>query len=120
MQVGVSANTLSQKFNHLEENMSTIARVLSASVIAGGAMIFAGSTQASAACKTHSHSSTGSASGIQYLASVSAKYAWKSAVASHDGVSYSIWSLAKNKSVSCKKSGANTTWVCTAKGQPCN
>lgn len=101
--------------------MSSIARTLSAALLAGGALIAAGTTAANAGtCKGHSHPTAGSSSAIQYLASVSAKYAWKSAVASHDGGAYDTWGKAKNKSVTCKKSGPNQTWICTARGQPCN
>lgn len=101
--------------------MSSIARVLSTVLLAGGAMIAAGSTAATAgSCKGHPHSASGSSGALQYLASVSAKYAWKSSVAAHDGPAFDTWGSAKNKSVTCKKPGPNKGWVCVAKGRPCN
>jgi hypothetical protein len=75
---------------------------------------------ASAACKSHSHSGAGSANGVQFFASTSAKYAWKSAVAGHDGTGWDTWGKAANKSVNCKKTGPGATWVCVAKAKPCN
>ncbi len=100
--------------------MSSVARKLSAAILASGALIVAGTTGASAAsCKGHKDTATGSASIIQYLASVSAKNAWKSRVVAHDGTAYDTWGKASDKSVSCKKGGPNKTWTCTARARPC-
>ena len=42
---------------------------------------------------------------------------WTRRVKSKYGLTWSVWSIAKSKSVSCNKSGI--TWHCVAKGRPC-
>jgi hypothetical protein len=99
--------------------MSSIVRAAAAALIGCGLATF-GAADASAACKAHSHTAKGSASGIQSLASISAKYAWKSVVLAHDGSAYDTWYKAANKRVTCRKEGPGKTWVCVARARPCN
>ncbi|MGQ0671955.1 MAG: hypothetical protein ACT4N2_03625 [Hyphomicrobium sp.] len=99
----------------LRSNLPAVATGLVTSILLATA-----ATSASAACKGHSHTASGSASGIQYLASVSAKNAWKSTVGGHDGGAYDSWYKASNKSVTCKKGGPGALWTCTAKAKPCS
>jgi hypothetical protein len=77
------------------------------------------SATASAQCRS-SVAAPGSANSIQYLASVSSKYAWKSKVSDRYGSKFATWSNAKGKNVDCSKSGPNKKWVCIATGRPCD
>ena len=42
---------------------------------------------------------------------------WSRKVKANFGLAWSVWSIAKNTSVSCSKVGSN--WSCKAKGKPC-
>lgn len=99
--------------------LTSILRTLGLAALSSGVLV-AGSFSASAACKPHKHTAQGSSSGVQYLASVSAKQAWKSKVSAHDGAAWDTWWKATDKRVACAKSGPGATWVCTARARPCN
>ena len=43
--------------------------------------------------------------------------AWTHKVKEKHGLAWSVWTIAKQKSVSCKKIGNG--WTCTAKAKPC-
>jgi hypothetical protein len=91
---------------------------IGAAAVLGCGISVGSATSAGAACKSKVWA-TGNAKSVQYLASVSSKYAWKAKVRDRYGASYSTWSNAKGKSVNCKKSGPNNEWQCTAGGRPC-
>ena len=98
---------------------SKLLRSVALAVLAGG-LAFAPGAAAAGTCKGHYHTMQGSSSAFQYLASVSAKNAWKGVVSGHDGGGFATWGKAKNKRVVCTKSGPGATWLCSARAQPCD
>lgn len=100
--------------------LSTAFHAARLTALTGAAVVALGAAEASAACKSHKHSASGGSSAIQYLASVSAKNAWKATVKAHDGGAYDSWYKAADKRVACTKSGPGSTWVCVARARPCN
>ena len=55
---------------------------------------------------------------LQMAARVQARKSWSLKVKNNRGLAWSVWKIAKNKSVKCKKAGQR--WVCTAKARPCH
>jgi hypothetical protein len=100
-------------------NLTTALRTVRLTALTGAAVLALGAAEASAACKAHKHTAQGASSAIQYLASVSAKNAWKATVKAHDGAAYDSWYKASDKRVACTKSGPGKTWVCMARARPC-
>ncbi|MGD9783555.1 MAG: hypothetical protein AB7E80_00500 [Hyphomicrobiaceae bacterium] len=68
-------------------------------------------------CKHINAMAAGGAKLTQAVAQSSAKAAWVAMVKSNHGMQWSVWSIAKNPSVPCSKSGSK--WTCTAKAKPC-
>jgi hypothetical protein len=48
---------------------------------------------------------------------IQARKSWSIKVKGRLGQAWSVWQIARNKSVKCEKSGQR--WVCTAKAKPC-
>lgn len=76
------------------------------------------SASANAACRG-TVSAAGGAKSLQYLASVSSKYAWKEKVSNRFGAKFSTWGNSKSRNVDCSKSGEGKKWVCVASARPC-
>ena len=98
-------------------SMHSFVRVALVAAVVGCGIVGSASA-ASAACRSKVWA-TGNAKSVQYLASVSSKYAWKAKVRDRYGAKYGTWSEAKGKSVNCKKTGPYDQWQCTAGGRPC-
>jgi len=50
-------------------------------------------------------------------ARIQPRKSWSLKVKNDRGLAWSVWKIAKNRSMKCKKSGQR--WVCTAKAKPC-
>lgn len=87
--------------------------------VAFGVVSIAGVAPASAlVCKQHSH--TASASGtFEGLTAVKARAAWRNEVRQHEGISWTLWRLAKFKTTKCAKAGTKGDWNCVARARPC-
>ena len=69
-------------------------------------------------CKQHSH--TASASGkFEGLTAIKARAAWRYEVQQHEGVSWTLWRLAKFKTTKCSKAGTSGSWTCVSRARPC-
>lgn len=88
------------------------------SLVAAGIGSTAGSQSALAyACKATPHQAVGVRK-LQLGAKQAARKNWSSTAASQYGVSWSVWNIAKSKSVTCAKISAG--WRCLASARPCN
>lgn len=54
---------------------------------------------------------------LKMAARIQARKSWSLKVKNNQGVAWSVWNIAKAKSIKCKKAGQR--WVCTAKAKPC-
>jgi hypothetical protein len=91
---------------------AAVAAVLAAAAVAGAAPANA------LVCKQHSH--TASSSGkFEGLTAIKARAAWRYEVQQHEGVSWTLWRLAKFKTTKCSKAGTGGSWTCVARARPC-
>jgi hypothetical protein len=84
-----------------------------------GVVGFAGVAPASAlVCKQHSHTADATGS-FETLTSLKARAAWRYEVQQHEGVSWTLWRLAKFKTTKCSKAGSSGKWTCVSRARPC-
>lgn len=84
-----------------------------------GLVAMAGVAPASAlVCKQHSHTAS-SSGGYEGLTAVKARAAWRNEVRQHEGISWTLWRLAKFKTTKCSKAGTSGNWTCVARARPC-
>ncbi len=86
-------------------------------VIAAAAFAVAGPASAYQ-CKTSPSQSTGTAAG-KIVAQGKAKKNWSANVKSGMGLSWSVWTIAAGRTVTCNKH-ASGQWTCLANAKPCN
>lgn len=84
-------------------------------IVAVAATLFAGNANAYS-CKNISQGAVGSKN-TKFAAKHAARKKWTSTVKSRLGLAWSVWSIAKNKTIRCKKVGSK--WRCIAKAKPC-
>ena len=53
----------------------------------------------------------------RWAARKQARKSWSLKVKNNRGVAWSVWKIARNKSIKCKQAGQR--WVCIAKAKPC-
>jgi hypothetical protein len=70
------------------------------------------------ACKTSPHQATAT-DVAKITAQGRSKKNWSSTAKSAFGLSWSVWSIAANRSVTCNKL-ASGKWTCLASAKPCN
>ncbi len=103
-----------------------IATGLSPLVVAGiiglaGISTVVTSTEAHAyACKSYPTQAVGVRK-LKFKARVVARNGWSSIVKSNLGLPWSVWKIAKNKSITCVKINTNQgkKWRCLASAKPC-
>lgn len=83
-----------------------------------GLIVPAFTAQAGLVCRGHDHAATASAYLLQSSAQSSARQAWVSQVAAHDGIAWAAWSAARNRSAQCRRN-VWMRWTCDVRGEPC-
>jgi hypothetical protein len=99
--------------------MTTISKIFNIGGAVGAALIVSSLSlgQASAyACKGTQYSGSATKS-YRFAAKRGARTSWKNSVQNQVGLSWSLWSIAATKSVSCNKTGSQHT--CQALARPC-
>ena len=92
--------------------------ILRAAAVAAALSLLGAAPASALVCKQHSH--TASASGKwEGLTAVKARAAWRYEVQQHEGVSWTLWRLAKFKTTKCSKAGSGGNWSCVARARPC-
>jgi hypothetical protein len=74
---------------------------------------------ASAACKGHEHEARG-VGVFQTTTEIAARSRWRAEVRSHDGDRWARWSLARDKTMRCRKLEPGRRWRCVARAIPCD
>lgn len=77
------------------------------------------STSASAyACKAGSVG-TQAIESTRIKSKIQARKNWRNHIKNTQGLEWSVWKIAKSRSVTCQKQTVNNTWNCIAKAKPC-
>lgn len=101
-------------------NLSTaLALTIAASILAIGTVGSPGSAKAYA-CKTYPTQTVGVRKN-KFRARSVARKGWSINVKANLGVPWSVWSIAKSKTISCAKINTNAgkKWRCLASAKPC-
>jgi hypothetical protein len=98
--------------------MHTLKSVATATALLLAATLAASGHAHAYACKTSPHQATAT-DVAKITAQGRSKKNWSSTAKSAFGLSWSVWSIAANRSVSCNKL-ASGKWTCLASGKPCN
>lgn len=69
-------------------------------------------------CKGSPHQAVGVRT-VKAVASVAARQNWTATAKTQYGLSWSVWSIAQNKSIDCVKLNTGK-WRCLASAKPCN
>jgi hypothetical protein len=69
-------------------------------------------------CKTATHQAV-AVRNLKLAATSAARQAWTATAKSQFGLSWSLWSIAQNKSVDCEKLNTGG-WRCLGSAKPCN
>ena len=85
-------------------------------LLAGSATLPSGEAHAYA-CKTSPTQSVG-VHKLRMMATKTSRTNWTNSVKAQFGLSWSVWSIAQSKGVTCNKTGSN--WTCLANAKPCN
>ncbi len=97
---------------------SRLSNALILSAAAAVTMIVAAPSASAYQCKNYPHQAVG-VRPIKGAASVAARQNWSSTAKSQYGLSWSVWSIAKNKTVDCVRLDTGK-WRCLASARPCN
>ena len=90
--------------------------LLALALLAGSATLPSGQAHAYA-CKSYPTQAT-AVHKLKVMATKKSRTNWTNSVKAQFGLSWSVWSIAENKSVTCNKTGSN--WTCLGSGNPCN
>ncbi len=90
--------------------------LLALALLAGSATIPSGQAHAYA-CKAYPTQANG-IHRLKVIAKKKSRTNWTNSVKAQFGLSWSVWSIAQNKSVTCNKNGSK--WICLASAKPCN
>jgi hypothetical protein len=82
------------------------------------ALALAAETAEAYQCKNYPHQAVG-VRPLKGVASVAARKNWSNTAKSQYGLSWSVWSIAQSKSVSCVRLNTGK-WRCLASAKPCN
>lgn len=111
-----------EDFTCKRESEMTIKRIVhgaAAAALVAGVTMFGAAAPASAACKSHWHERF-AVGAFQTPTEILARSKWRNAVRSHDGVNWTRWSRAKDKTMRCHKIQPGNRWHCLARARPCN
>jgi hypothetical protein len=89
-----------------------------AAAMLSGAMAILEPAPASAACRATREAFARGA--LQTPTELIARARWRSEVRSAYGLSFSRWSVAKDKTMRCRKIQPGSRWHCVARARPCN
>jgi hypothetical protein len=98
--------------------LRTQACAAAAAVALVGAAALLDSAPASAACRAPREAFARGA--LQTPTELIARARWRSEVRRAYGLSFSRWSLAKDKTMRCRKIQPGSRWHCVARARPCN
>src|ERR1700694_4782833 len=104
---------------HRETNMKlTSMKGAAGAAIMVAALAAVGATPADAACRPSKEAYARGT--LQTLTEISARSGWRSAVRESYGVRFSRWSMAKEKTMRCRKIEPGRRWHCIARARPCD
>jgi len=87
-------------------------------IVGGGAVTMPGEAQAYA-CKSYPNQSVGVRKG-KIMARVAARKNWTANTKSKYGLSWSVYNIAKDKSLTCSYLQNQKKWRCLASAKPCH